>query len=270
MIAMYGVLVAVVAATRIGHAGVPAILVAHLAIPALVWLIVHAQASPLVRIIRGIYPIVLLVGLYGAIDVLNGFGAATTWDRPIQGIEQAIFGMQPSRDWWRASPSAFWSAILHAAYLSYYVVVPAPLILFLVRHRSDLVERYLDGLLATYLACYLCYLFMPVSGPYYQFARPSGEFVANLPARMVYRVLGSGSAFGAAFPSSHVAAMVAAVIGALHGSRRAALVLAVPTALMLVAVVYCQMHYVVDSASGLLVGIVVAGFVTRQQKGDST
>ena len=263
LLAVYGIIVALLSLTRLHQPGVPGVLAAHLAIPALAWLVVHAPPTPLVRVLRGIYPVALLIGLYSAIDVLNRFGAAPTWDHQIQALEQAIFGMQPSRDWWRAHPSAFWSATLHSAYLSYYLLIVTPMVVFLVQRRHDALERYLNGLLATYIICYLFYLFMPVAGPYYQFERPTGAFVANLPARLVYAALRGGSAFGAAFPSSHVAATVAATIGAWRGSRRLGVVMMIPTALLAVGVVYCQMHYVIDSAAGVILGSVVAGVVTR-------
>lgn len=264
MLAAYGIVVALVALTRLHQPGVPGVLVAHLAIPALAWLVANAPPTQLARVLRGIYPVALIIGMYSAIDVLNRFGAVPTWDHQIQALEHAIFGMQPSRDWWRAHPSAFWSVTLHSSYLSYYLLIVTPMIAFLVQRRHDALERYLNGLLATYLVCYLVYLFMPVAGPYYQFERPSGAFVANLPARLVYAALSGGSAFGAAFPSSHVAATVAATIGAWRGSHRLGLVMAIPTALLAVAVVYCQMHYVIDSATGVILGIVVAGVVTRR------
>ncbi len=158
ILAAYAMLVALVALTRLGQPGVAAILLAHLAIPALAWLTVHAPPTPLSRVLRAIYPIVLLAGLYSAIDVLNRFGAVRTWDHSIQVIEQAIFGMQPSRDWWRLHPSVFWSSVLHLAYLSYYLAVPLPILVFIAQRRSDLVERYLNGLIATYLVCYVFYL----------------------------------------------------------------------------------------------------------------
>ncbi|HEY4321689.1 MAG TPA: phosphatase PAP2 family protein [Gemmatimonadales bacterium] len=261
MLAGYGVLVAGVAATRLHQHQMWLILVAHLALPLLAWLTVIAPPSRVMQMIRALYPVVMLAGLYSAVDVLNRFGAVHTYDHAAQLVEQAIFGMQPSRDWWRAHPSAFWSTVLHAAYLSYYAIVATPVLWFLATRRSGAIERYLDGLLATYLVCYVCYLFLPVAGPYYEFPRPSGAFIANLPAQWVYSALSGGSAFGAAFPSSHVAATVAATIGAWHGSRRLGLVLAVPTALILVGVVYCQMHYAVDSACGLITGLLVAGTI---------
>ena len=266
MLAAYGALVAGFAATRLHQPGMVLVLLAHLGVPTLAWLLANAPLTATTRVLRGIYPLLLLSGLYSAIDVFNGFGAATTWDHQIQALEHAIFGMQPSRDWWRAHPSAFWSATLHSAYLSYYLIVTTPVIFFLLQRRSDALERYLNGLLATYLVCYLFYLFLPVAGPYYEFPRPSGAFVANLPARLVYAALSGGSAYGAAFPSSHVAATVAAVIGTWRGSRRLAMILAVPTAFLAVGVVYCQMHYVIDSATGVLLGATVAGVVTRKAR----
>jgi membrane-associated phospholipid phosphatase len=44
-------------------------------------------------------------------------------------------------------------------------------------------------------------------------------------------------------------------------------VLAVPTVLLTVAVVYCQMHYGVDAVAGLLVGAGVTAFVERLDRG---
>ncbi|HEX3928172.1 MAG TPA: phosphatase PAP2 family protein [Gemmatimonadales bacterium] len=264
MLAGYGVIVAALAATRLGQPGMVAVLGAHLALPVLAWLVVHAPPTATSRTLRALYPIILLTALYSAIDILNGFGAVTTIDHQLQSVEWRIFGEQPSRDWWRAHPSAFWSIVFHSAYLSYYLVITVPILYFLARRRTAAIERFLDGLLATYVICYLFYIFLPAAGPYYEFPRPSGAFIANLPARMVYAALSGGSAYGAAFPSSHVAATVACAIGGWRGSRRLGMILCVPAVLMTVGVVYCQMHYVVDSAAGLITGAVVAGYAGRR------
>ena len=87
------------------------------------------------------------------------------------------------------------------------------------------------------------------------FDHPTGVVREVWSARFVYWLLGQGSAFGTAFPSSHVAATVAATIALWYQWRRMALVVIVPTVLLIVATVYCQMHYAVDAGSGLLVGI---------------
>ena len=68
------------------------------------------------------------------------------------------------------------------------------------------VRRFVLVVMATFIVCYLVFLFFPVAGPYYQFPRPAAWFTDNLPARLAYQALASGSSYGAAFPSSHVAA----------------------------------------------------------------
>lgn len=264
MLAGYGLVVAAIATARLSQRGIVPLLLAHLALPLLAWLVVRAPESPTGRFLRTSYPLILLTALYSSIDALNGFGATATHDLALQRIESTLFGGQPSRDWWRAAPSAFWSTLLHAVYFSYYVIVPIPALVFLLTRRMAALEQYLNGVIATYLACYLCYMLYPVAGPYYEFVRPTGSFVANAPARLVYATLARGSAFGAAFPSSHVAATVAATVGAWAGSRRLAVVIAVPTLLLAIGVVYCQMHYVVDSAVGVVMGVAIPLLVMRR------
>ncbi len=44
----------------------------------------------------------------------------------------------------------------------------------------------------------------------------------------------------------------------MRGSRRLGLLLILPTILLTVGVVYCQMHYAVDAVAGLAVGCAVA------------
>ena len=44
----------------------------------------------------------------------------------------------------------------------------------------------------------------------------------------------------------------------MQASRRLGLALLVPTSLLTLGVVYCQMHYGVDAVAGLVVGAVVA------------
>ncbi len=263
MIAAYGLFVAGLGLTRLGQRGVSWVIAAHLALPLLAWMATRTSGGTIGRALRGSYPVLLLAALYSSIDIMNGFGSAATWDRPIQAAEAWLFGGQPSRDWWRAAPSAFWSTALHGVYFSYYVIVPLPVLVFLAQGRPGALERYLDGLIATFLLCYLAYLLLPVAGPYYEFARPAGAFIDNGAARLVYATLARGSAYGAAFPSSHVAATVAAAVGAWLGSRRLGMLLAVPTALLAVGVVYCQMHYVVDSAAGILLGLGVPLLLAR-------
>lgn len=205
-------------------------------------------------LIRSVAPVVVLLALYGALDLLAGGGAIATHDATVRAWERALWGAEPAMTWWRHYPSATASTVLHAAYLSYFVIVPAPLVLFAVRARAVALDRTLTAILIAFVLCYLCFIFAPVAGPYYEYPRPADWFLDNTPARLVYGMLSNGSSFGAAFPSSHVAAAWAATGGAWMGNRRLGALLAVAAILLTVSVVYCQMHYLVDALAGLLVG----------------
>lgn len=218
------------------------------------------------RILREIYPLLLLVGLYGQLDVLNR-GVVRVHDELVQHWELLLFGVQVSREWWQAAPSVFWSTVLHGAYFSYYFIISIPAFYFLWRGELASVRRFVLAVMSTFVLCYLAFIFFPVAGPYYVFARPAAWFVANPAARLVYDTLAEGSSYGAAFPSSHVAASVAAALAATMGSRRLGAVLLIPTVLLTVGVVYCQMHYAVDALAGLVVGAVVTGAVSRWRAG---
>lgn len=235
---------------------------ANLLMVVLIWLLHREGLGRFGRTVRDIYPVILLPALYGALDLLNGFDVVAQ-DAVIQRVEAAIFGGQVSRDWWQAMPSAFWSTVLHAVYFSYYLIVPFPALFFLWRGQPDRARTAVTLIVATFLVCYVVFLLMPVAGPYYEFPRPEGPFVDNWAARLVYGTLSQGSSYGAAFPSSHVAATVAATIATWMGSRRAGLVLLVPTVLLAIGVVYCQMHYAVDAIAGLVLPLPVAMMVLR-------
>jgi membrane-associated phospholipid phosphatase len=252
----YAVIVMLTAISRLGVSrGNLGIAIAHALILLLLWLIARPGAGPARGLLRDIAPLLLLLGLYAALDVLSGGGAIPAHDATVLRWEEALFGGQPARDWWQQQPSHFWSAVLHAVYLSYYLLIAAPALAFLIRGDRPALRRYTRNVMCTFAVCFLIFIFWPVGGPYYQFARPTVAFVDNLPATLVYASLGTGSSFGAAFPSSHVAATTAAWISAWQGWRTLALVMLVPVVLMPIATVYTQMHYAIDALTGVLVGI---------------
>jgi membrane-associated phospholipid phosphatase len=266
----YLAVVSIVAAARAGSQ--PAcwwLLVGHGLFGLLLYLISRPGLGPAGRTIRELYPLLLLPGLYSEIGILNS-PFRPVHDLLVQHWELLVFGMQISREWWQRAPSVFWSTVLHTAYLSYYFIISAPAFYFAWKRDLPAVRRFILIVMTTFVLCYLFFIFFPVAGPYYVFPRPQHWFISNLPARLVYDALASGSSYGAAFPSSHVAAALAATLAALRRSRRLGLVLLIPTALLTVGVVYCQMHYGVDALGGLLVGAVVTGSVGRQKRGGRT
>ncbi|HZI77298.1 MAG TPA: phosphatase PAP2 family protein [Gemmatimonadales bacterium] len=241
------------------------LLLAHGLFVLLLFLVTRPGLGPIGRTIRELYPLFLLPGLYSELDIINSPGRPV-YDFAVQHWEQVVFGMQISREWWQRYPSVFWSTVFHSAYLSYYLIISAPALYFAFKGDLIAVRRFVLIVMATFVVCYLFFIFFPVAGPYYMFPRPAAWFTANTPARLAYDALSSGSSYGAAFPSSHVAAALAATAAALRASRRLGLILLVPTALLTLGVVYCQMHYGVDALAGLLVGGLVTAIVGRMNR----
>lgn len=242
------------------------LLLAHTLFIVLLFLVTMPGLGRVGRTLREIYPLLLLPGLYAELDILNS-AAVPIHDTLVQHWELLLFGSQISREWWQEYPSRLWSTLLHAAYLSYYFIVSAPVLYFAWRGDLKAVRRFVLVVMATFILCYLAFIFFPVAGPYYEFRRPPLWFTDNLPARLAYDALARGSSYGAAFPSSHVAAALAATLAALGSSRRLGLLLLLPTLLLTVGVVYCQMHYGVDALAGLAVGAAVTGLVGKSGSG---
>jgi membrane-associated phospholipid phosphatase len=234
------------------------LLVAHALFLVLLALVSRPGLGAFGRAMREIYPLILLGGLYAELDVLNGGQAPIVYDALVQRWEVALFGSQASLTWWQSAPSTFWSSVLHAAYFSYYFIILVPALYFVWRKDTEAVRHFVLVVMTVFVFCYLCFIFFPVAGPYYQFPRPPAWFTDNLPARLVYATLAAGSSYGAAFPSSHVAATVAAALASYRASRGLGLALVLPTILLTIGVVYCQMHYAVDAVAGLGVGIATA------------
>lgn len=265
----YIIVVSVVAALRVSsNPGCWWLLLAHALFIMLLFLITRPGLGPVGRTIREIYPLLLLPALYSELDILNS-EAVTIHDSLVQRWELLLFGSQISQEWWQSAPSRLWSAIFHSAYLSYYLIVSTPALYFAWRGDLQAVRRFVLVVMATFVICYLIFIFFPVAGPYYVFPRPAGWFTDNLPARLTYDALATGSSYGAAFPSSHVAAALAASLSAARSSRRLGLLLLIPTLLLTVGVVYCQMHYGVDALGGLAVGVLVTWLVNKGLSGNS-
>jgi len=247
------------------------LLAMHGLVAALFYLFSKLQPGDKVgQVVHDLYPLVLLPVLYSELGMMTlEIGAASVYahDAIVQNWEATIFGGQPSYDWIRNSPSVFWSGLLHLAYVGYYpIIIVGPVVLVAIGRREDARTVLLATMLA-FVVCYVVFAFFPVAGPNYAFEHPTGAVREVWSARLVYSLLSSGSAFGTAFPSSHVAATVAATVALWYVWRSMALVVLIPTVLLIISTVYCQMHYVMDVGVGLMLGVVagvvgVGGFTT--------
>lgn len=254
LVSGYAVIVAITAAARLpGNPSLAWVMVGHAVVPAIAWSLSTevVNRSRTARVLRELYPLLLIVGLYTSLDPLARATGTFVHDPLVQRWELALFGTQPSRLLWQAIPSPLLSSVLHASYLAYYFIVAVPPVVLACQRKWRDVQWYTFAVMLTFVLCYLVFIFFPVAGPYYVFERPAAWFIDNAPARAVYAVLGRGSSYGAAFPSSHVAATLVSTAAAWRASRTMGAILVVPAVLLTVAVVYCQMHYAVDALAGI-------------------
>jgi membrane-associated phospholipid phosphatase len=233
----------------------------------LIGLFVRGHLGAFGKGLREIFPLVLLTSIYGALDVLNNFGAIPTHDQWAMHADQVLFGGQISREWWQAHPSRLLSTVFHASYFAYYPIVALPVLYFLFGGRIEACRRSVLWLTATFLGSYLLFLAIPVAGPYYEFPRPDLVIMDNPMARLVYATLAKGSSYGAAFPSSHVAAALVATVAGFLGARTVGWILTLPSILLCLGVVYCQMHYGVDALAGGAVAVLITGFGWWAERG---
>lgn len=218
------------------------------------------RGSALARVLAEFYPLLLTVGLYTHVGLVNA-SRGVSHDALVQQWEEALFGGQPALEWIRAFPDPAWSTLMHAAYLSYYAILAgAPLGLWLAGRR-EAARSTLLLMMSTFYACYVAFLVFPVAGPRYLFPPAENAATAVPVAALTHRLLEGGSAWGTAFPSSHVAVALVAAACAWRGLRPLGAVLLPAALLLALGTVYGQLHYATDALAGaaLAAAALIAG-----------
>lgn len=217
------------------------------------WLIARWPGA--VTAIGDFYPVFLVPLLYSELPPLN----KSVWDGRyldpvIMRIEEAIFGGQPSFELARALPVLPLSEILHAAYLSYYLIIFVPPFLIWWRSGTFALRNAVFALMLTFLAHYLFFIWFPVQGPRYLFPAPDGGLERGAVYRLAHAILEAGSSRGAAFPSSHVGVAVAQTLIAWRWLRPLAIPLAILATGLALGAIYGGFHYATDALAGAVLG----------------
>ena len=214
------------------------------------------RAGRLGRLLAEFYPLLLIVGLYTQVGLVNT-ARGVSYDPLVIGWETALFSGQPSLAWIRVFPSPAWSTLMHGAYLSYYaILVAAPLGMWW-SGRFGAARETLLLIMVTFYACYAIFLIFPVAGPRYVFPLPRNAATEVPLAVLTHRLLEGGSAWGTAFPSSHVAAGLVSALAASRHLRPLGWVLLPLVVLLSLGTVYGQFHYAVDALAGAGVALCV-------------
>lgn len=217
------------------------------------------------------YPLALLPPFYAELDTLNrAVHGGVFFDGAIQRIEAAIFGFQPSVEWARAMPEIVISEPLHAAYIAYYLIIYLPPIWLFLRGRRREFRTTVFVLLATFIAHYVFFIYLPVQGPRYIFPAPTGGIENGVFYHLAHWILEAGSSQGAAFPSSHVGVSVAQCVLLARFIPRIALPTAIITAGLAAGAVYGGFHYATDAIVGAALGGAIAWWLLRREPVQNT
>ncbi len=215
-------------------------------------------ANPVLGLARDWYPVIAIVPLYAELGALTRLVSETRHDAWAAGLEERLFGGQPSQTLHALLPSPWVDEYLHLCYFSYYFI-PISLALWLTvrRERASLSEA-LTATLGSFLVCALVFIAFPVAGPYHHFGyRPAAEMAGFFP-RIAHGVIQTGSSVGTAFPSSHTAVAFAVWLSAWRLARPLFWVLALVVPGLAVGTVYGGFHYAVDTLAGAAIGCAAA------------
>lgn len=214
----------------------------------------YSLPAPL-RIIRKGYPLLLLLGLYGEVDVLTRLlHEPPGFDALIRRWDLWFFGEHPHQHLDRWLAGRLWAEVFHGLYLAYYLLLIGAYLYAWRMWPTQLprVAFVMTGIFASFIGFFVAF---PVAGPLISpenALSTSGVFPRIV--AWVYAPLRINGIHTGAFPSSHVGMSVA--IGLLLTPRRwtgrmalAALVLGIA-----VSTVYGRFHYAIDAVVGLLMG----------------
>lgn len=228
--------------------------------------ITHA-APRVARVTHDWYALLLIPVLYKELAFLNhGVWGGTYFDLAIQRLEQVFFGGQPSIEFAPAAPYLWLSEPLHAAYLSYYLIVLGPPLVLYLQRRTEAFRAVTFTLMLAFFVHYLAFVYFPVQGPRYLFAAPDGDIARGTFYQLAHRVLEAGSARGSAFPSSHVGVSVAQTLIVARYAPLMAVPLAGLTIGLAVGSVYGGFHYAIDAVVGAAVGALVVLLAPRLRR----
>ncbi len=228
---------------------------AHAAAAALPLLLSRSAGSRpgAMRVLREIYPLLGLLAFWTELGLLQPLAPAGTYDAVVARLDLALFGRHLNLVWMPAMPYPALSEVMHFVYFMYYPLIFVPPIAMSLAGRTEALRDMTLRLMVTYLGCYLLYLAFPVIGPAELLPRYHGPLSDGVFYGLTHAARAAGDSLGTAFPSSHVAgATTAAVLGWRWLPRPVAVLVTAQAGGVLLATVYTQNHYPVDSLAGLL------------------
>lgn len=236
----------------------------HLIASTLPFLLVLAPPprGPVTRSLWDLYPLAMAAVFWGELDVHARLVTTTPFDALLVRLDRAAFGVHVNQAWMTAMHGAVFSEVMHALYVSYYLLLLGVPTLLLIWGSPRLIREGVLGITLAYLICFTVHAWWPTVGPEVLGVTFPPSVSAGWFFRISHWVLVRGDSWGTAFPSSHVAGAVtfAWIAWRLRRPRVAVCVTGLASGIA-GAVIYTQNHFALDAVGGVLVGVVVQGLL---------
>lgn len=238
----------------------PWLIAAHVGAACLPALIARLRIDPAlpVRLLRELYPLVLVIAAWSEMGLVRDVLHAASNDALVSAADRALFGTHLHTVWMPAMPATWFSELMFFVYWVYYLVVFATPVILLLVGRREAARDVVFALVVGYLSCYVLYAVFPVDGPSHTMARYAGALTDGFFYRLAMGTVHAGDSAGTAFPSSHVVgAVTMALLAARWFPRPVAVLFAIEAAGVVLATVYTQNHFAIDSVAGLGLAVVL-------------
>ncbi len=202
--------------------------------------------------LRLFIPVLLLSYIYGDTSALNHLLFPHTFDAFFSGVDQWLFGFQPSLEFSKVFPEKGFGEILYMGYFSYYfMLLTVSLVYFIYRRKRA--EEVVFIILTSFYLYYVIFIILPTEGPQYYFPSPENEAInTGFFSSLVHWVQQNWEHPTGAFPSSHVG-MALIYLFITHRDYKTLFYILLPFSfIILFATVYIKAHYAIDVIGGII------------------
>lgn len=175
--------------------------------------------------------------------------------------EQYFFGSQPSLEFSKIFPQAWFSELMYFGYISYYFLFFGTA-LWLYFKDKILLDKFTFIVIGSFYIYFLIYFLLPVVGPQFYFnypdnVVPEGYYISDL----MRFLQNAGEKPTAAFPSSHVSITLTVLIFMWLYCRKL-LIIALPVGIILIcSTVYIKAHYLLDVIGAFIAVLITYPFI---------
>jgi membrane-associated phospholipid phosphatase len=213
---------------------------------------------------RNFYPLFFLSFFYAETGYLKNIILNDNLDFYFAGIDQAIWGFQPSLQFSKAMSQGWFNELMNISYFSYYAITVV-ICVALYRSNKQLSYKPIFIVVFSFYMYYIIFDVFPVTGPQYYFDTMAKEptppyFFGKI---MRYLLLEYEKPTGA-FPSSHVGlALIVSYIS--FKNKKSMFYYSLPFVIgICFATVYLKAHYAIDVIGAVVTApifIIISGSV---------